>query len=261
MLTWPKWVTVSIWLVELRLFEDWAPWFSALNGDAPLEFGVGKGKVLSFLFEEIEGLATEPLRIVSKTRITLGWLTSTGEADFWRLEAIFYETLSVGFDILNFKAALSMRLNNSFLLLSIVSKHITRKHVFFRLHRIYCLVFTIPCIQVPSHVCFKCAWSHETKAANRASERSFPSVTSLMVTQMSVCCERNLANIALVGLYTFVDAIVNLKIPAFSEKFPANFALKRFNALMSSNVNFQSPCPRVCFLAVRTFKGQLTSVN
>ena len=78
---------------------------------------------------------------------------------------------------------------------------------------------------------------------------------------MSVCCERNLANIALVGLYTFVDAIVNLKIAAFSEKFPANFALKRFNALMSSNVNFQPPCPRVCFLAVRTFKRQLTCVN
>ena len=154
-----------------------------------------------------------------------------------------------------------MRLHNSFSLLSIVSKNITRKHVFFRFHRINCLVLTILCIKVPSHVSFKSAWSHETKSTNRAGERSFPSVTSLMVTQMSVCCEGNLANIALVGLYTFVDAIVNLKIAAFSEIFPANFALKRFNALMSSNMNFQSPCPRVCFLAVRTFKRQLTCVN
>jgi hypothetical protein len=83
----------------LRLFEDWTPWFDGLNGDAPLEFGVGKGKVLSFMLEEIDGFVMGPLRIVSKKRITLGWLTSSGKADFWRLKAIFYKTFNVGFDI------------------------------------------------------------------------------------------------------------------------------------------------------------------
>jgi hypothetical protein len=56
----------------LRLFEDWTPWFDGLNGDAPLEFGVGKGKVLSFMLEEIEGFVMGPLRIVSKERIYYG---------------------------------------------------------------------------------------------------------------------------------------------------------------------------------------------
>ncbi len=82
-----------------------------------------------------------------------------------------------------------------------------------------------------------------------------------MIAQMSVRSERDLANIAFIGLYPFVNAIVNLKIAAFSEKFPANFTLKGFNTLMRSDVNFQSASPRVCFIAVRTFERQLTGVN
>ena len=78
---------------------------------------------------------------------------------------------------------------------------------------------------------------------------------------MPVCCERNLTYIALVGLNTFVDAIVNFKIATLCEKFTANLAFKRFNALMCSNVNFQTACARVCFLAVRTFERELTGVN
>jgi hypothetical protein len=42
------------------------PCFDGLNGDAPLEVIVGRGRVLSFKLEDIDGFVIGPIRIVSK---------------------------------------------------------------------------------------------------------------------------------------------------------------------------------------------------
>ena len=108
------------------------------------------------MFEEIEGLVMGPLRIFSKEGVSLKRLTVGGKANFWRLKAIFDNTLDVSFDIQDSESALSVRFDNPTPLLSIVPEYIPRKNIFFTLHWIGCLVFSIWRIEVPFHVSFEC---------------------------------------------------------------------------------------------------------
>jgi hypothetical protein len=107
---------------------------------------------------------------------------------------------------------------------------------------------------VSSHVCFEGAWSHKTKAANGARERSFARVAPLVISKMSVSRKWYLTNVTLIGFYPFMNAIMDLKITALSEKFAANLAFKRLYALVCSNMNLQSTSPGVCFFTEWTFE-------
>lgn len=79
-------------------------------------------------------------------------------------------------------------------------------------------------------------------------------MTSLVVAQMTVRCKSYSANKAFVWLHPIVDPIVDFKIASFGEKFAANFAFERLDALVSADVDLKAPCPRVCLVAEWAFK-------
>ncbi len=95
----------------------------------------------------------------------------------------------------------------------------------------------------------------------RTFERSLASVRPRMIGQMAVRGKSDVADITDVGLDTIVNSHMDFEITAFREFFLAKLALKRFEALMGANVNFQATSPRVPLVAVRTLVRLLTGVN
>jgi len=111
------------------------------------------------------------------------------------------------------KSALSVSFNDTPSLLAVISKHITSEHIFFTLSRLVGLIFIfytyISAVLMTSHMRFQSAWSHERERTYFATERSFTCVASLVVAQMTMGRERNLADVTFIGFNTFVDAIMN----------------------------------------------------
>lgn len=95
----------------------------------------------------------------------------------------------------------------------------------------------------------------------RTLEWSFAGVGPRVVGQMAMRGKSDVADIADVGLDTIVNSHMDFQIAAFREFFLAKLALKRFEALMSANVNFQTTSPRVPLVTVWTLVRLLTRMN